>query len=211
MQSPGSAAVDVWTLRLGSRDRRLAADAMRAILATYLDTTVESLEIEVTSEGRPHLRGNPLHFNLSHSWDIALVAVSRESPVGIDLEHPREFRAADRLARRICSEREYASLQRLGDPPGGTPEAQRQLLRLWVRKEAFLKGTGEGLSRDPDQVDLLDDELADGWRCLDLPSPAPGFQAALAVRASAPVLSHHTFVPDQDFFWNPSVRLPPSD
>ena len=169
---------------------------MHAILGRYLETAVDSLEIDVTPDGRPYLRGNALHFNLSHSWDLALVAVCREAPVGIDLEHPREFRAPDRLARRICSEREYASLQHLGEPPGASPQAQRQLLRLWVRKEAVLKGTGEGLGRDPDQVDVLDDELAEGWRCLDLPSPAAGFQAALAVRASAPALSHHTFVRD---------------
>lgn len=194
MRNSGSADVDVWTIRLGRRDRRLARDAMRLILGRYLDTTVDSLEIEVTAAGRPYLRGNPLHFNLSHSWDVALVAISRDAPVGIDLEHPREFRAPDRIARRICSEREYASLQRLGEPPGASPQAQRQLLRLWVRKEAILKGTGEGLGRDPDGVDVLDDELPDGWRCLDLPSPAAGFQAALAVRAAAPALSHHTFV-----------------
>ncbi len=168
---------------------------MRAILGDYVDGAPDALEIETTPEGKPYLPAGQLHFNLSHSRDVALVAISREAPVGIDLEHPREFGAPDRLARRICSEREYASLQRLGGPAGASPDARRQLLRLWVRKEAVLKGTGEGLGRDPDQVDVLDDELADGWRCLDLPSPATGFQAALAVRASAPVLCHRTFVP----------------
>ena len=197
MQSPGSADVDVWTIRLGRRDRRLARDAMLAILGRYVDGALDSLEIETTPGGKPYLPAVQLHFNLSHSRDMALVAISREAPVGIDLEHPREFRAPDRLARRICSEREYASLQRLGDPPVASPHAQRQLLRLWVRKEAVLKGTGEGLARDPDQVDVLDDELADGWRCLDLPSPAPGYLAALAIRARTPSITLREWPLDQ--------------
>jgi phosphopantetheinyl transferase len=187
------ADVDVWTVRLGRPDRQLARNALRAILADYLDAPPDSLEIETNPQGKPYLRGDQLHFNLSHSRDIALVAISRRAPVGIDLEHSREFRAPDRLARRICSAREYALLERFGHPAGAAPEAQQQLLRLWVRKEAVLKGTGEGLGRALDEVDVLDDAVVDGWRCLDLPSPAPGFHAALAVRAPAPAVSHHLF------------------
>jgi 4'-phosphopantetheinyl transferase len=193
MQSPGLVDVDVWVVRLGSRNRRLARDAMRSILGRYLNTTVDSLEIEVTPAGRPYLRGDPLHFNLSHSWDLALVAVCGEAPVGVDLEHPREFRAPDRLARRICSEREYAWLSRAG----GAPNAPGALLRLWVRKEAAVKGTGDGLSRELNEVDVLDDTLAGGWLCVDLPSPAPGYRAALAVRARTPSISLREWRLDQ--------------
>ena len=203
----GPEDVHVWTVPLGRADRQLARDRMRAILGAYLDAPPAALQIELTAEGKPYLPTNPLHFNLSHSRNVALVAVSRRAPVGIDLERARHFRAPDRLARRICSEREYAALGRLGNPagaalgrlgnpPGAALDAQQQLLRLWVRKEAVLKGTGEGLARPLDEVDVLDDAVADGWRCLDLPSPAPGFHAALAVRAPAPAVSHHLFAPD---------------
>ena len=198
MPALGSDDVHVWTVPLGRRNRQLAGQALRAILGGYLDAPPDSLQIETTPDGKPYLRTDQLHFNLSHSDNLALVAVSGQAPVGIDVEHARAFRAPDRLARRICSEREYASLGRFGHPPGTPPEAQRQLLRLWVRKEAVLKGTGEGIGRALDEVDVLDDEIAGGWRCLDLPSPAPGFLAAVAVRAPAPRLSH--------FFGNPSVR-----
>jgi len=193
LASPAMADVDVWTVPLGRADRQLARDAMRAILGDYLDAAPDSIEIETTPEGKPYLRGGQLHFNLSHSRNIALVAISRQSPVGIDLEHSRHFQAPDRLARRICSEREYAALGRYGHPPGAAPEAQRQLLRLWVRKEAVLKGTGEGLQRALGEIDVLDDAVVDGWWCLDLPSPATGFHAALAVKAPDPALSHHLF------------------
>jgi 4'-phosphopantetheinyl transferase len=166
---------------------------MRSILGRYLDATVDSVEIEVTAEGKPYLPGHPIHFNLSHSRDVALVAVSGQAPVGVDVEHPREFRAPDRLAHRICSEREHAWLSRMG----GAPNAPGALLRLWVRKEAAVKGTGDGLSRALNEVDVLDDRLADGWRCLDLPSPAPGYLAALAVRARTPSISLREWRLDQ--------------
>jgi 4'-phosphopantetheinyl transferase len=166
---------------------------MRSILGRYLDTAVDSLEIELTPEGKPYLPGHPVHFNLSHSRDLALVAVSGQAPVGVDVEHPREFRAFDRLARRICSERECAWLSRTG----GAPNAPGALLRLWVRKEAAVKGTGDGLSRALNEVDVLDDRLADGWLCVDLPSPAPGYLAALAVRAQTPSISLREWRLDQ--------------
>jgi 4'-phosphopantetheinyl transferase len=164
---------------------------MRTILGAYLQAPPDLLEIDTTSAGKPYLATGQLQFNLSHSRDVALVAVAR-APVGVDLEHPREFRAPDRLARRICSKREYASLREAGGDRG-VAGAQAQLLRLWVRKEAVVKGTGEGLVRPLDQVDVLDDAVADGWLCLDLPHPAAGFQAALAFRAQAATVSEHQF------------------
>jgi 4'-phosphopantetheinyl transferase len=185
---------------------------MRTILGAYLQTPPDSLEIDETPAGKPYLRTDSVHFNLSHSQDIALVAVAN-APVGVDLEHPREFRAPDRFAKRICNEREYASLQRAGGDRG-IPGAQAQLLRLWVRKEAVVKGTGEGLGRPVDEVDVLDDAVADGWLCVDLPSPAAGFQAALAVQASKASVLQHRFAWDdvtpRRFFGNPWVCLPPS-
>ncbi len=131
----------------------------------------ESIQIDTTPKGKPYLPDSRIHFNLSHSRNIALIAVSTVAPVGIDVEHPREFRSPDALAQRICSERELASVL--------TPA---QLLRLWVRKEAVVKGMGDGLARPLNEVDVLDDNVADGWQCLDLHNPAPGFHAAVAIR-----------------------------
>lgn len=169
--------MDVWTVALGRRDRSRAHAALRTILAGYLNRPPGAVEIATTPQGKPFLPADPqLHFNLSHSRDLELIAVSAEAPVGIDLEHPREFRSPDRLAERICSERELAAAT--------TPD---QLLRLWVRKEAVVKATGEGITRDLKEVDVLDDTTTGGWRCLDLPSPAPGARAALATRPQAAV------------------------
>lgn len=170
------ADVDVWTVALGRRDRRRAQAALRTILAGYLNRQPESIEIDTTPQGKPYLRDSRIHFSLSHSHDQALIAVSTVAPVGVDIEHTREFRSPRTLARRICSERELAWVETSG-----------QLLRLWVRKEAFVKATGDGLTRPLTDLDVLDDDLAGGWRCLDLEGPAPGFQAALATQAAGEI------------------------
>lgn len=185
-------AVHVWTLQLGRGGREGARRAMRQVLGAYLRIEPDRLPIRTAPQGKPYLDGAPLHFNLSHSRELALLAVSAGAPVGVDLEHPREFHSSERLARRICSDREYASLDNL------VAGVHPRLLRLWVRKEAVVKGTGEGLGRPLAQVDVLDDALPNGWLCLDLPSPGAGFQAALAIKARTASLETLRF------------RLPPS-
>ena len=85
------------------------------------------------------LADGALEFNLSHSGELALVAVSRDLPVGVDLEHPRTFKNHAGMARRICTADELAHLDAAED--GDAP------LRLWVRA---VKATGAGAGRQRD-------------------------------------------------------------
>jgi 4'-phosphopantetheinyl transferase len=184
-----SGEVQVWTVALPGRDRGLARLALRTILGRYLDLPAGAVPIETEPAGKPYLPGAELQFSLSHSRDLALIAVSAQVRVGVDLEHERDFRSADRLARRICSEREYAALQAASDDG----RLAHELLRLWVRKEAVVKGIGEGLGRPLREVDVLDDAVSGGWLCLDLPEPAAAFKAAVAAQADRVKLSAHRF------------------
>lgn len=88
--------------------------------------------------GKPALKNHPeIHFNLSHCHRAALCVVG-EGPVGCDVECvPEEL---DREVCRYCfNEREMADIAGSADPP-------LAFARLWTRKEAFLKFTGEGLT-----------------------------------------------------------------
>jgi 4'-phosphopantetheinyl transferase len=124
--------------------------------------------------GRPTLLDPPIgggtELSLSRTTDLAAVALS-PVVVGVDVEvttrdvdlddllvalHPHELPVADRTAA----------------------------LRLWVRKEAYLKGLGTGLGVDPAGVDLSTDPP--GWQVVDLPA-GPGVLAAVAVRTTAQV------------------------
>jgi len=134
--------------------------------------------VERDGNGKPQVvadgRGE-LHFNVSHSGEWGLIAVSVECAVGVDIERPRIFRNPAGLARRLCSARELEHVR------GG--EDQAALLRLWVRKEAVAKADGSGLVLALERFDVMEALVAGKWLVDDLVAPAPGYVAAVAWRA----------------------------
>ena len=100
-------------------------------------------ELERQAGGKPFFPQRPdLHFNLSHSGDLALCGVGA-APLGVDIEVIRPRRAG--LARYICSPEEYAWYEELG----GDWES---LYTIWTLKEARVKCTGEGLRQRPETI-----------------------------------------------------------
>lgn len=127
--------VHVWLVRADA-----AHDELRRLLARYLDEEPEALRFVTHPQGKPFLDGEPVRFNLSHSGDLAAVAVARDREVGVDIEARRRVRSAEGVARRIMSDDEHARYLALADDarPGF-------LLRTWVRKEALVKASGVGI------------------------------------------------------------------
>ena len=100
-------------------------------------------ELERQEGGKPFFPRRPeLHFNLSHSGDLALCGAGA-APLGVDIEVIRPRRAG--LARYICSPEEYAWYEELG----GDWES---LYTIWTLKEARVKCTGEGLRQRPETI-----------------------------------------------------------
>ena len=120
----------------------VARGALRLLLAHHLLEHPRNLVFAVGAHGKPYLPDVPLEFNLSHSHDLALIAVSLSGAVGVDVERrarrPRELQA---MARRVLSLPEQEWLAR-------RPQAQRNgaFLRLWTCKEAVSKAAGSGFS-----------------------------------------------------------------
>lgn len=180
------------------RDRRrfaLSRAALRIILGLYLESTPGSVRFTHNAFGKPMLdaadaRG-PLHFNASHSHELALYALSAEHEVGVDVEHIRAEFASEEVAARFFSRREVEALR------GVAPELSvRAFFDCWARKEAYVKARGEGLSYPLDKfavsvapgetAALLCDELVPEetprWLIAEL-HPADDYAAALAVRS----------------------------
>lgn len=144
------------------RDRQrfaVARSFLRLVLGRYLDAEPGSLRFAYGDQGKPRLadpfsdRG--IEFNLSHSGDLVVVALSLERPLGVDVEAIRPELAIEDLARRYFAADEIACL--LAQEAGCRREA---FFRIWARKEAFLKALGTGLgagldtfavSADPDR------------------------------------------------------------
>lgn len=180
------------------RDRRrfvLSRAALRIILGLYLESKPDSVRFTHNSFGKPMLSEEaarvPLHFNASHSHELALYALSAEREVGVDVEQVRAEFASEEVAARFFSRSEVEALR--GVAPG---QRARAFFDCWARKEAYVKARGEGLSYPLDKFAvslapgetpaLLTDELAPGevseWLVAELRA-ADGYAAALAVRS----------------------------
>jgi 4'-phosphopantetheinyl transferase len=165
---------------------------LRGILAHYLQVAPASLRFALNAHGKPELDGSEtLSFNLSHSGNLALIAVTRKRALGIDVEQLRSDVDFVRLAARVFSTAEAEQLASLAVPE----ERVEAFFRCWTRKEAYIKGQGVGLSLGLRSFDVA---LAPGegarlvatrpnpaeagrWQLRDL-QPAPGYAAALAVK-----------------------------
>jgi 4'-phosphopantetheinyl transferase len=170
-----------------------ARSALRAILALYLGRAPEDVRFVLGPVGKPSLANaaSPLFFNLSHSREVALVAVTRSGEIGVDVEHVREMATRDAMAERFFHPNEVAALQTL--PPD---LRARGFFNAWTRKEAFLKATGKGISYGIDRVEVtlapgdlprvlsVDGSVtaASTW-WLSVFAPAPEYIGAVAMQA----------------------------
>jgi 4'-phosphopantetheinyl transferase len=183
------------------RDRFVAGRSfLRESLAAYVGLQPEELGFSVGTQGKPCLMdesgGGGLRFNLAHSGDLAVLAVTTGHEVGIDLERIRDDLPFREMAQRFFSTREQADLFSL------PVESQlTAFYRCWTRKEAYLKGCGTGFSQPTDTFDvsllpghppalvmhrISPDESA-RWSLVDIPVPE-GYCATLAIEGEATVL-----------------------
>lgn len=167
--------------------------ALRIILGRYLGIDPREVPFSFGPKGKPYLTpdlsASPLQFNVSNTGDRALIAVTAGREVGVDIEGCREVVHGESVAQRHFAPAEVAQL------PAGDPLAWREaFFNCWTRKEAFIKVTGEGLSRaldsfevsllpgDPPRLLRVDDDRDPGRRfTLIAFDPGAGFAAALVV------------------------------
>ena len=168
------------------RDRFAVGRAsLRALLGGYLDIPPSALRFGYSKSGKPFLQNNPaLRFNLSHSRETGLLAVSYNREVGIDLEFidPGIKRDWESVALEVFSKNERIELVR------SSPEEKiRMFYRLWTRKEAYVKGLGVGLLAPLSEICTVTNEGMPGWTVISLDDPRlTGFAAALAIEGATP-------------------------
>ena len=134
------------------RARFIAARGLlRAVLGGYLGAVAGEVALGEGPNGKPRLAGAtaPLRFNLSHSDDVVVFAVTWSREVGVDLERIRFDFPVDQVARLYYSPRERADLA--GLPVG---DRLRAAFECWTRKEAYLKAVGMGLTMPLDGFDV---------------------------------------------------------
>jgi 4'-phosphopantetheinyl transferase len=167
----------------------------RQVLGEQLGLAPDAVQLVRDEQGRLGVRGpgRPLLVSSSSSGDVGVLAVASSPRMGVDVEAASEVVDVDRFARRVATPHEATMLDALD------PLARRDALaRLWTRKEAYLKATGEGIGGGVAHVEVpIERGLWDAafrpvpgghvWRLYDLDCPVPGFAAALVVAASGVV------------------------
>jgi len=189
------------------RDRFIASrGAVRQVLAGYLHCTPSEVGFDLTKRGKPRLaerHATMLRFNVSTSHDWAMLAVTLGREVGIDVERIDSKRADLGIASHYFAPGEVHALEGMAED-----ERLHGFFNCWTRKEAFVKATGEGLSRPLDSFEV---SLAPGqpasliriqgrenavqrWRMADL-AEVPGYASSLVVAGSIGQL--------RSFMWSP--------
>lgn len=127
------------------RERFVASRGiLRQVLGRYLNLDPSALQFSYGLKGKPELSGigcsQKLHFNVSHSNGLSLIALTWEKEIGVDVEFIREDVAEERVAEHFFSPIEVSSLRALP-----RKDQTRSFFACWTRKEACLKARGEGL------------------------------------------------------------------
>ena len=175
-------------------DRRryvVAHGVLRRVLANYRQSDPRTLRFTIGENGKPALsdeRGpTALRFNLSHTEDLALIAVTLGREIGVDVERVRPISELDSIVESYFTSRERDTLRTME----GT--ARRDAFyRCWTRKESYAKATGGDLSVALGGFDTMQSSgPADlpalglprdtsGWNLYEL-LPADGYVGAVAI------------------------------
>lgn len=167
---------------------------LREILGDYLSIHPQEIQFTYNPYGKPFLfekfSSRKLNFNISSSIDVGLLAFTLDRRIGVDIEKICQMFDFMEIINRFFSANEIRDFQKVD------PEHQlKAFYCTWVRKEAYVKAHGEGLSLSLKQfdvpvvpyapADILHVEGEPGWELdwsiMDL-NPVTGYVGAVAVR-----------------------------
>lgn len=157
---------------------------LRRILGEAIGLPPRDVPISLTALGKPVLDPpfSHLHFSLSHCRDLALIALSTDGNVGVDLEPIARARDLDGCESTFCHPDEIAEL------PTEPTLRRRRMLEIWTAKEAVLKSLGTGFTHPPENVRIL---FGTAFSKADSAGNLPGMDAQVLHRLDHPALRDH--------------------
>lgn len=174
----------------------IARGSLRLLLASYLRQPPEKIRFRYGPQGKPELEMGELepqlHFNLSHSDEVGFCAVARGRQVGADVEKIRS-EALDGIG---IAEQYFTTFEANLIRSAPVEMQTEVFFRLWTRKEAFLKGCGQGLSESLNKFEVSLEETAirflgnsgddyGNWSVHEF-RPCFGYVAAVAIEGGLP-------------------------
>ena len=94
--------------------------------------------------GKPYFKNQTMHFSISHSQNLLVVAFSNYS-IGVDIQHYLNFDSI--IAKNICNEKELKKIE-------NSTKKEKIFTKLWTQKESVIKL--KGLSMYVDTKNLLE-------------------------------------------------------
>jgi 4'-phosphopantetheinyl transferase len=188
------------------REFVLSRSVLRKLLSRILGAQADYLEFSYNEYGKPRLARDTcsIRFNVSHCGDIAVFAITAGCELGIDIEAVRQVDDLKGVAEHFFCPAERAELNRVPDVPRSSA-----FLSCWVRKEAYMKALGGGLSIRPDtfHVTMLpspaalvsvdgDENKATIWTIQDFFTP--GYIGAVAFPQTGRLVYVHRQTPAAD-------------
>jgi 4'-phosphopantetheinyl transferase len=180
--------------------------SLRMLLGQYLGELPERIDFTHEAIGKPRLSARfapiDVRFNVSHSGDLALVAVTTGCDVGVDVEQHREVKQLEQLARRYFHTAEIDAVLATA-----VSDRNAAFMRCWTAKEAVLKAFGTGIAGALDAFAVPIHEPFAGWIdlsqltqvkrgstcCLERLAPSDEYAAAIAYVGSERKVSAYTF------------------
>jgi 4'-phosphopantetheinyl transferase len=147
---------------------------LRHIVATYLEIKPREIQFKYGHAGKPYLVDNRrnIHFNISHSGDIALIAVARSREIGVDVEKICDMPEMDEIVSRFFSDEAKGDFQ-----SAPISDRTRVFFKCWTDREAISKCTGDGIAEEKPLS-------TQGISVVPL-FPALGYVGALAINGSS--------------------------
>ena len=183
-------------------DRRryiVARGTLRHLLGRRLEHAPKEIEFCYGEYGKPSIvsdrvaagdAGNcNFHFNVSHSGELALCALSGHRRVGVDIEKLKSIQRLDSMMERCLSQYELSQVK-------NEPDQAHAFLQRWTCKEAYLKAIGLGLSQSMQAVEVeisplklirLPQDCASGWQLHPIKNVPESYVGALVTEGEAAV------------------------
>jgi 4'-phosphopantetheinyl transferase len=142
----------------------IARSVLRLLLSSVVGKSYQDIEFFYGEHGKPSIKESlnkqPIEFNISHSGNYALIAITLSHKVGVDIEEIKFDLDHQSLSKRFFSEQEYSELQRIN-------ESQQcdVFYSVWAKKESFIKATGQGVAFGLERFSVsLDEESETGLK-----------------------------------------------
>lgn len=130
------------------KKRTLAGEMLaRQMISTYCNVAPEEISFEYGLYGKPNAKYLDVEFNISHSGEMAVCAIS-DNPVGIDVERIRPI--GTNILRKLCTDIDleyiFGNDTKTNNIPSDFDDQQLyRFYEVWTAKEAYFKCVGTGI------------------------------------------------------------------